>query len=257
MIPYLPEPILELGGVQIRPFPVLACVAIAAHFLLFMRRAPRLGFDEREVSTLLVAVIFIGIASAHVFEMLAYQPEAVAENPLVLLEIWGDLSSLGGMIGGVLGAFVLLRWRGWSGARQLRFVDGLFFVLPVTLAIGRLGCGLQHDHRGLASTHWLAVDFPDTPRFDLGLLECFVATGIALLFFALDRRRWPDGFYVAAFLVLYAPLRFVMDSLRIGEARYYGWTPGQYIAIGGSVLGVALLCWLFARRSRTGAPATP
>jgi phosphatidylglycerol:prolipoprotein diacylglycerol transferase len=115
------------------------------------------------------------------------------------------------------------------------------------LAVGRLGCALQHDHPGVSSTHWLAVRFPDGPRFDLGLLEFLYVSVVAGLFAWLDRRPRPDGFYIGLFFAVYGPVRFAMDVLRVGEARYAGWTPGQYLSILATFAGVGVLGWVLTR----------
>ena len=57
----------------------------------------------------------------------------------------------------------------------------------------------------------------------------------------LGRGQRPDGFYIGLFFLLYGPVRFVLDTLRTGDARYLGWTPGQYIAILATLAGAYLL----------------
>jgi len=241
VLPYIEHPTLDLGFYRLEAFPVLVGAAIVTQFQIVMRRAPRLGIERATASSLLGWAIFLGIVGAHVFDVLAYYPERLRENPLELLRIWGGISSFGGMLGGLLGLWLVMRRKQMSRAEMLRFVDCLIFALPFTLAVGRLGCGLLHDHIGISSTHWLAVAFPDGPRFDLGLLEFFYVSLIAAMFAVLDRRRWPDGFFIGLFFAAYGPVRFVLDSLRISEARYLGWTPGQYLSVLAAGLGVWIL----------------
>jgi phosphatidylglycerol:prolipoprotein diacylglycerol transferase len=170
--------------------------------------------------------------------VIAYYPERLAENPLELLRFWGGISSFGGMLGGLLGLYLVMRHRGMSAPDMLRFVDCLLFALPFTLAVGRLGCALQHDHPGVSSSHWLTVSFPNGPRFDLGLLEFLYVSLLAAVFALLSQRRWPDGFYIGLFFAAYGPVRFVLDSLRVSEARYFDWTPGQYLSLVSTAIGV-------------------
>jgi prolipoprotein diacylglyceryltransferase len=47
----------------------------------------------------------------------------------------------------------------------------------------------------------------------------------------LDRKPRPPGFFLIAFPLLYVPVRFFLDFLRIGDARYLGLTPAQYAGI--------------------------
>jgi phosphatidylglycerol:prolipoprotein diacylglycerol transferase len=249
LLPYIEQPVLDLGFRRIEAFPILTGLAVVVQFQIVMRRAPRFGIERRTVSTLLAWAIALGIVGAHVFDVVVYYPERLREDPLELLRIWGGLSSFGGMLGGLLGVYVVMRARAMPPRDMLRFADCLIFALPFTLAVGRLGCALQHDHPGRSSTHWLAVDFPDNPRFDLGLLEFFYVGALALLFALLGRRRWPDGFFIGLFFALYGPARFAMDALRIVEVRYAGWTPGQYLALLSTAVGCAVLVAVLRRRA--------
>jgi phosphatidylglycerol:prolipoprotein diacylglycerol transferase len=243
VLPYVEQPVLDLGFHQIPLSSVLFGAAIVTEFAVSMRRATRLGIDREKASSLIAWATLIGLASAHVFDVLLYYPERLLENPLELLRFWGGISSYGGMIGGLAGLAWVMQRRRMTAREQLRFVDCLIYALPFTLAIGRLGCAALHDHPGVSSDHFLAVSFPDGPRFDLGLLEAFYAAALAAVFAWLGRRPRPDGFFVGLFFLLYGPGRFLLDSLRVSEARYFDWTPGQYL----SLLAVAVGAWtLFA-----------
>lgn len=255
MLPYVEHPALSIGSYELEAFPVLVGTAIVVQFQIVMRRAPRFGIDRVTTSTLTGWAIGLGLVGAHLFDVLAYYPEVLRERPLELLRVWGGLSSFGGMLGGILGLLVVMRLRSMTGRQMLRFVDCLLFALPFTLAVGRLGCALQHDHPGVSSTHWLAVAFPDGPRFDLGLLEFLYVSVMAALFLALDRRRWPDGFWVGLFFTFYGPVRFAMDALRTGDARYLGWTPGQYVAVLATLAGMGILVACFREAGDAAAPA--
>ena len=61
-------------------------------------------------STLLGWAIGLGLVFAHVFDVLAYYPERLAEDPWELFRIWGSLSSMGGMLGGLAGLYGVMRW---------------------------------------------------------------------------------------------------------------------------------------------------
>lgn len=252
-IPRALLPYVDIGGYRLEAFSVLVVVAVVVEFQVVLRRAPRYGVDRVTASSLAGWAIFLGLVGAHVFDVLAYQPQQLLRDPLVIFRVWASLSSFGGMLGGILGLLVVMRRRSMSARDMLRFVDCLLFALPFTLAIGRLGCALQHDHLGVSSTSWLAVDFPEGPRFDLGLLEFFYTSLMSIAFLAFDLRRWPDGFYIGLFFALYGPVRFALDALRVGDARYLGWTPAQYLSVAATVVGLGILAAVLRRRA--GAPA--
>ena len=241
MFPYLEQPSLSLGNYTLYFFQVAVCTAVILGYEIVVRRGPRLGLDDEQTAGILAWVILWGFVGSHVFDTLAYYPERVLADPLELFKIWGSMSSFGGMMGGILAAGFLVRRHGWSGRQGLILIDSIGFAFPFAWIFGRLGCALAHDHMGIATDHWLGVQFPEGTRFDLGLLEFLYTVPIAGLFFVLDRKPRPAGFFLGLFLTLYGPVRFVLDTLRTGDARYLSWTPGQYIAILATLGGAALL----------------
>jgi phosphatidylglycerol:prolipoprotein diacylglycerol transferase len=242
--------VFSIGSYQLQAFRVLALTAVAVEYVIVTRRAPRHGFSSDQASSLIAWATVLGLISAHVFDVIAYYPERLRDDPLELFRVWGSLSSWGGMVGGLSGlAFVAWR-RGLGAEGVLRFIDLAVYALPITLAVGRFGCALQHDHLGVPSTHFLAVNFPTGPRFDLGLLEFLYLVPVSLVFVALGRRPRPSGLYLGLFFALYGPARFAMDALRNEDARYLGWTPAQYLCVAGTIAGLALVAWALRRGAR-------
>ena len=50
-----------------------------------------------------------GFIGAHVFDVLAYQPGRLSEDPLLIFKLWQGISSYGGFIGGVFGFAVYIK----------------------------------------------------------------------------------------------------------------------------------------------------
>lgn len=249
MIPYVEHPILQIGSYPLQAFRVLALLAIVVEYVIVVRRAPRHGFTSDQASSLIAWAVVFGLVSAHVFDVLAYYPERLRADPMELFRVWGSLSSWGGMVGGLAGLGLVAWRRGLGAAGVLRFFDLAIYALPFTLMVGRFGCALQHDHLGIASSHFLAVNFLTGPRFDLGLLEFLYLVPVSLLFFALGRQPRPLGFFSGLFFALYGPARFAMDALRNEDARYLGWTPAQYLCVVATLAGAALVLWSLRRAS--------
>jgi phosphatidylglycerol:prolipoprotein diacylglycerol transferase len=255
VFPYVEHPKWTIGAHTIYAFGLLACAAILVGIAVVVLRAPRIGLDREETFSLVVWTVVWGFIGSHVFSAAAYFPSLVRQDPFELLRLWGSMSSFGGLIGGIGGAALLMKRRQFSAAEIVRFIDNVAFAFPFAWIFGRAGCSLAHDHLGIESRHWLAVAFPDGPRFDLGLLELLYTLIIAGIFLFLDRRRWPDGFFVGLFFTLYGPVRFAMDFLRVDEARYLGWTPSQYLSLAAALAGITILRRGAVCRSRYGGPA--
>lgn len=65
------------------------------------------------------------------------------------------------------------------------------------------------------------------------------------LFLWLDRKARRPGFWVGAFVLLYVPARFLLDFLRVGDARYLAFTPAQWAGL--AALAVMGTWWAVGR----------
>ena len=246
MLPYLQEPILRIGSLTLHAFGGFVAAAVLVGCWLVLHRAERQGLSLKDTRSLLLWMLSFGFVGSHLEHLVYYEPWVLARgDPLRLLNLWNGMSSFGGILGGVLGGLIFMRRRGWTGGEILRQLDGVAFAFAFAWTVARAGCSLAHDHPGIHCTSWMAVRFPDGPRFDLGLFDFFLSLLIAGLFLLLDRRRRPSGFYLFLFMVLYGFARFLLDPLR-DEERFLGLTSGQYGAV------LAILVGLVALRALAG-----
>jgi len=272
MLPYFEQPAWHLGPLTIHAFGVTVAAAMWFALTVVPRRLLAANLDPVVGQHLGRWMLTGGLLGAHLLSVLLYFPEKLRHDPLLLLRVWEDISSFGGMLGGVTGAFFFF----WSRQQQidrrtaLSYLDAVAFVFPAALAIGRLGCALAHDHPGVVTTFPLAISLEtDAAReylrgiyesagvafpagasalgfHDLGLYEClFLTLVIVPAFLYWDRRRRPAGFYLAAFSAIYFPVRFGLDMLRVSDARYLRLTPAQWVA---ALVAAAVPFALFERR---------
>lgn len=276
MIPYIEQPSVHIGPLMIYAFgAIVACSLIVGDFL-FMRRVAHLRLDARTASRLEWYALVGGFVLAHVFSVVLYFPQRIASDPLLLVRVWEDVSSFGGMIGGVVGVAVFFRWRAKPLDRDTRwaYLDAAAFILPFAWAVGRVACSLAHDHPGTLTHFPLSISlssfraqtyiagvYRDAGRLaelpspaalgsygfhDLGWYELvYLVLVMWPVFLWLNRRRQRRGTFIIAFAALYAPMRLAFDSLRVVDARYAGLTPGQYAS--GLMLLMAWWVWRHTR----------
>ena len=148
-----------------------------------------------------------------------------------------------------MGAALFLR-RERLGKQKWSYLDLAFYAFPTSWFFGRIGCFLAFDHPGSATSFFLAQRYADgVVRHNLGLDEALYILPVALLFLWLGQRRnRAPGFFVGLLPVLYAPVRFMLDFLRIADVRYLQFTPGQYGAAVLLVAGVLVLRFVSAHR---------
>jgi phosphatidylglycerol:prolipoprotein diacylglycerol transferase len=263
MFPYFPQPEYHLfGPVTIHAFGAIVALAVIVGWRMVLSRARRKGLDPERFENLLLYVILSGFVVAHLYSVLAYFPREAMEDPLLLLKFWENISSFGGFVGGLLGLWLFFRFkaRDVEAAARLLYMDVIAYVFPFAWAIGRAACSVAHDHPGTVTTFPLGISLrsPEAQAYiaffyreagrlaelpppavlskmafhDLGWYEfLYMSCLMVPAFLVLDRKPRPPGFFLIAFPLLYVPVRFFLDFLRIGDARYLGLTPAQYAGI--------------------------
>lgn len=262
MIPYLQEPTVRIGSVTLHAFGAFVATAVFVGCWIILRRAEQQSRDRETMTHLLLWVLGCGFLVSHL-EHLTFaeswmfaRPLVALSQPALLLNLWGGMSALGGMVGGVLGGVLFMRRKGWPWGEMLAHLEMIAFASPFAWSIARAGCALAHDHPGVHTMSWLAVRYPDGPRFDLGLIDFFCVLSLAGLFLFLDRHTRPRGFYFVLFLLLYGSERLLLDNLR-DEERFLGLTSGQYGAGVAVLLGLFALCMMTASCSRRSGNVVP
>ena len=239
MIPYFTQPSLPLGPISIHAFGVLVALGILGGMRLIRQRASALGMDAVLAERLTMWILLGGFASAHLFDRLVYYPADALAHPLSLLRFWDGLSSFGGFLGAMVAAAIFVH-RAHLGVQKWPYLDLIAYALPAGWFFGRTGCFLAYDHPGIETTFFLGQRYSDgVVRHNLGLYEALYTLPMALLFLWLGRRgrlRSP-GFFAGVMAVIYAPVRFLLDFLRIEDVRYFHFTPGQYSAVAFLLLG--------------------
>ena len=259
LIPFFPTPTWDLGFLDMTLDSWSALVTFGVIFGLEVGRARaiKLGLDIRDLYDGALFILAMGFFVGHLIHVVPYNMHMIDEDGwIVLLEVWKGFSSTGGFIGALLGSILFLvvfRKRNyWVHA------DTMMYCFPFGYVFGRLGCFTAHDHIGVKSNSFIAVDYPvwgsaecetlypgtlDTlppdsgalgmcvgPRLDMALLEASWLVVICGVFFATRNRKLPHGSYLALWCMMYSPMRFVLDSFRNqdlegADVRFLGMTP--------------------------------
>ncbi|MCB9709430.1 MAG: prolipoprotein diacylglyceryl transferase [Myxococcales bacterium] len=248
----------------IHAFGILVATGVLVGAKIADWRAEKAGISPAVTSDAVSWVVILGFLLAHVLDVILYHPQRIAEDPWLLVKFWQGLSSYGGFLGGVLGLWLWCRKRKMS---MMLMGEILAYGFLFGWVFGRLGCFTAHDHPGTVTTFFLAVDNyqvgepPFEPRHDLGLYEALWAIATVGVFTWLDRKPRPTGFYFALLPMMYAPVRFFLDFLRLrpeqapgrGDIRYLDLTPGQWASIGLFLVSVWLMYLVYTRPE----PAVP
>jgi phosphatidylglycerol---prolipoprotein diacylglyceryl transferase len=257
--PPIPFPII--GNLTIHAFGILVATGILVGLRLTKKRGRELGLVDEHVDSMVTWSLVCGFICAHLFDVFAYQSFAARPRLIDIINPLSGFSSFGGFTGALIGLFA---WCRHHRQPVMPYADSLAYGLATGWMFGRLGCFTAHDHPGRHTDFFLAVQYRDGARHDLGLDEALWAAAMSLLFALLRRRgKQPLGLYVTLLTIAYAPVRFGLDFLRATDVpepdpRYFGLTPAQWGCILVLFAGIGLAIWTRRnqRRSATTLNAT-
>ena len=242
------HPVLfTVGPVTIYSYGVMLVTCVLAGVWLACRDAGRLPPERRalaadRIADWAAAVLLGGILGGRVLYVALHWP-LFAAAPLQAFAIWrGGLVWYGGFAGGALGAWLYLR------AHRVPFLQAADQLIPfvaLSHAIGRVGCFLNGCCYGRPTEAWYGVQFPGQPGpvIPTQLLE---AVGLVALFvFLRSARRWPalqrPGQVFGLYLLGYAALRFLVETLRGDQPRWHALTLPQLVSLSLVLVGLSLL----------------
>jgi phosphatidylglycerol:prolipoprotein diacylglycerol transferase len=241
LLPNLYIPTQYIWKIPIQPFGILVAAALVVGYMLGRRRARLTGLDPQICADGQVWIVVSGFVVAHWVSVIFYFPHRVLEEPWQLLAFWSGLSSFGGIIGAILGAVIYFKRKGVS---IIKYCDAIVFGFVPAWILGRMGCTIVFDHPGLQTDFILGMELPKdvihngvllytkgTVVHNLGMYEAMLAVVLTIVIYSMKNIRPFDGFHPAVMLILYSPVRFYMDTLRVVDKTYWGMTPGQYFAI--------------------------
>jgi len=222
LIPFFELREIQLGPIRLHAFGTLLVLGIIVGHMLVIRRGRARGLASPAM--LEGFAISLGVG--------ALVGGLVGER--LIGTGLGSAFGLGGVF--AAGALYTLLLR----LDVLAFADLAAFAFPFGWLVARLGCVLVHDHLGPRSTSFLAVRFASGARLDMALLEWLFLPLLIGGVIAADRtkRRGATAGVVALGMAL---VRFPLDFLRVGDARYAGLTAMQWMSIALFALGLELV----------------
>jgi phosphatidylglycerol---prolipoprotein diacylglyceryl transferase len=213
-------------------------------FLLIRSEVVRRGYDVGLAYDITLYAYVGGWAGARLF-LIPTGWEYFKQDPIAFLLSSSGWVWYGGVIGGAVAAWLLARER---HVAFLLLADITAPALAMGLGIGRIGCQLAGDgDYGVPTSLPWGMSYPNgvvpttarvhpAPVYEM--LACFA------IFAYLWRRRVrnpPTGDLIGCYLILAAPVRFLIEFVRRNPAWLIGLTTAQWMSVGAFALGVVLL----------------
>jgi len=259
MIPYLSIEFFNIGPLTIYSWGFFVALAFLIGMILSIKRGKKIGIEAYRITNLIILVFLGAIAGSRLFFILQWPAEFFGD-PLWFFRInQGGMMLFGGFFGGFLAGWLYIRkWK-----NRWLLLDALTPIIPLCLAIGRLGCFLINDHEGAITSLPWGILWPDGMArhpvalylilFDLALAGFLWwrgerQVGIIPPFekgrggWILEKLQNPPQPSVAKggskhqfllFLILYSLGRFLLDFTRyiLADPHFWGLAASQWISL--------------------------
>jgi phosphatidylglycerol:prolipoprotein diacylglycerol transferase len=256
MIPVL----FHLGPLTVYSYGLMMALGFLAADYVIRLECIRRGLDPEYSSSIVIAAAVAGLVGSRIYAILDDLPTYLAD-PKSMIFSGSGFVFYGGMIGGLIGAYLVSRWyRIGLGVTM----DMCGPALAIGQAIGRIGCQLSGDGDwGLPSTVPWAMSYPraivgwnsdtvlkldDHYRLVSGyfpgvrvhpapIYETILYVGVFTILWSMRKTSHPAGRIMYWYLLLGGAARFIVEFWRINPRVFYMLSEAQLIAIGMMVIG--------------------
>jgi len=255
--------LIRLGPIIIHSYGACLAVSILLCYFVLVKLGRPLGYSSDFVSSLLTVLIVSGLIGARIFYVVEHWSH-YSQHPAEIIKVWeGGLMFYGGLILSAVALIIFIRFQKKPIAEVL---DIIVTAVPLGHAVGRIGCFLNGCCYGRTSQSCLAVQYPrgsipwaehiqhkiiasdavcSAPVLPTQLIEAALNFAIFIILLLLFRRKRRAGEQVAAYMMLYAVVRFIVEYSRADERLYIGpFSISQTISIALFTIGLLLTVWL-------------
>ncbi len=252
-IPSPSEGVIHLGPVPLRGYALSIIVGVIVGVMIASRRMRQRGAPEGAAADAATLGVVFGIIGARLYHVITTPDPYFGKggHPIEALYIWrGGLGIWGGIAGGFLGAWLVLRRRGVPIAIA---ADAFAPALPIAQALGRWGNWFNQELYGRPSGLPWAVRIDPSHRLPgyenvatyqpTFLYESLWCLGVCAICLWADKRyRLGGGRVFALYVAVYTAGRAWIESLRIDTAhKFFGLRLNDYVSIAVFALAVAFL----------------
>jgi phosphatidylglycerol:prolipoprotein diacylglycerol transferase len=247
--------LVQIGPVTVAWHGLWVAAGALVGFLVFLREGRRKEIERDELLHLILWVLVSGYVGARLLQVLLYDWDLYAAQPLRIFAVQtGGLSIYGALIGGTLVVALVTRWKGldfWQVA------DAAMVGIAAGEIVGRTGCTIAGDVPGIPTNgswglvYWhpnasLPSDLLRVPTFPAPVAIQVWNAGLLLLLLLLrDRLQLPGVLFLVGTIV-YSGGRFIVNLWQVEDTLSMGLKPTQLVAL--IVICAATFALLYLRR---------
>jgi len=216
---------------------------------LILLKAKHIGIGKEEIIIVMAVSLGLALFSAGLLYILVSYSikeliSSIFDGNFTFLKN-GGLVFYGGLLGGVIGAIIALRWQ----QLEVRKVERCIVpFLPLGHAIGRIGCLFAGCCHGFEYTGPLAVKnlliSAEKTYFPIQLVEALLNFGIFLFLLWYARKERTDYNILCIYLLFYSVLRFILEFFRgdLIRGSFLMFSTSQWISVALFLVSIFTFC---------------
>ncbi|NLH63129.1 MAG: prolipoprotein diacylglyceryl transferase [Erysipelotrichaceae bacterium] len=235
-----------IGPLTIHGYGVMIAIGILLAFWLAEKLAKKYALDADKIDSFVLWILVWGWGCSKLTYCLTVFDQFL-KDPLTVLGSGGWVV-YGGILGGVLGAYIWCRWHKWD---FMRYFNILIPCVALAQAVGRIGCFCAGCCGGIETSAWYGVSFPAASlawtTAKIIPTQLISAGGDFLIFIItyliLTKSKHSDdtaGWYLMLYSIGRFFIEFIRGDLIRGQIGIF--STSQFIAIFVFLLG-AFLIW--------------
>jgi len=249
-------PVIHIFGINIYPYGMMIGIGLVTAVLLFIKRCKNRGYDEDSAFNIAVLCCISGIIGAKVLFLIIELPQVLRDPMAVLKDFGNGFVIYGGIIFGILAAYIFARFKKWS---FLNIFDTAVPLISLAQGFGRIGCFFAGCCYGRETDSFIGMEFNNSPFAPhnvhiiptqlISSIGNFIIFGILLWFD--NKKKTRNGQTGALYLVLYSIGRFIIEIFRDDPRGtvFNVLSSSQFICIFMFLAGVAML-YLISRKAK-------
>jgi phosphatidylglycerol:prolipoprotein diacylglycerol transferase len=236
-------PEIHIFNQEISTYLFIYALAFIVATLLLRQEFKRNNYPKYLFAVVMVVGCISGIIGAKIYYILSIWKEFKLGPIDAFFNIPGSGWYGGFILGGISIVLVLNLFK----QPLLKTLDIIIIIVPISQAIGRLGCFLAGCCHGTPSNLPWAMTFPDGlyPPYvkvhPTQIYEMIICSGIFIWLWRLRKKQMPSGSKLSLYLILGGLGRFLIEFIRPNPKTLIYLTVPQIIALLGIILGTALV----------------
>lgn len=232
----------SIGPITVHGYGAMIAIGILAAFWLGEKLAKKHGLDADKIDSFIFFVIIFGYACSKLLYTITVFDQFL-KDPLSVLGSGGWVV-YGGVLGGILGAYLWCRRIGWDFRK---YFNVLIPCVALAQGFGRIGCFFAGCCYGIQTDSVIGVSFPVNSLCPVGHpvipTQLIMSAGdfiiFAILLYNLEKGKYPDS-NAALYLMLYSAGRFAVEFIRgdINRGFVGILSTSQFISIFAFALGL-------------------